>query len=165
MRARKAQGEILGLAVVVILIVVGFWIWMSFSINSEPDNTANIVKDKRLSSAMISTMLDTNLDCKDITLTEVIKDCANPSSTFEYCGTPRRGACEEAESVTGFILENTLNEWDRDYYFRIYTSSEEKFNHSKGECGGLRVRGSEQESFPIPTKYGTIFLELTICAR
>ena len=163
-KRRKGQGEILGLAVVVVLVLVGFMLALRFWLNAPEDNEGDVVIDRQLSSSMIATLLNTNLDCKDVTLSEVIQDCAQKGSTFEYCGNPRRGACDEAEYVTGVILERTLKKWDRGYLLSVRTASEEKFNHSNLGCG-IGLSDAEKERFPIPTKSGTIYLELTVCAR
>ncbi len=164
---KRGQGEILGLAVVVVLVIVGFMLALRFWLNEPKDDTTTVVIDRQLSSSMIATLLNTNLDCKDVTLSEVFQDCAQQGSTFEYCsdpGNPRRRACDEAEHVTGIILERTLKRWDRGYLLSVRTASEEKFNHSNLGCG-IGLSDAEKEKFPIPTKSGTIYLELTVCAR
>lgn len=170
-RDRSGQGEILGLAVVVILVMVGFMLAVRLGGIGEDSPMKQAVIDRQTASAMINVMLHTNLDCKDITLAEVIQDCANPQSAFEYCepspGSPKRLACEEAEYVTGTIVERTLREWGRGYLLRVYTGSGEdleiQFEHSYMGCG-KGLSDAEKERFPMPTKSGSIYLELTICA-
>lgn len=164
---RSGQGEILGLAVVVILVIVGFMLAVRLGGIGKSSSVKQVITDRQTASAMIDVMLHTNLDCKDITLSEVIQDCANPDSTFEYCGLPKRLACDEAEYVTGTIVERTLREWGRGYLLKVYTGSGEdleiKFEHSYMDCG-KGLSDAEKERFPQPTKSGPIYLELTICA-
>ena len=161
---RSGQGEILGLAVVVVLVVVGFMLAIRLGGTGDGASTKDVVTDRKMASAMINVMLHSNLDCKDITLSEVIQDCANDASTFEYCGSPRRLACYEAENVTAAMLDRTLRKWGRGYLFKVYTKSDEKFEHSYLDCG-TTLSNAEKERFPMPTKSGPIYIELTICAR
>lgn len=164
---KSAQGEILGLAVVVVLVVVGFMLALRFIGSDDGPSLQQDVTDRKMASAMINVMLHTNLDCKDITLSEVMQDCANPLSTFEYCGSPKRLACAEAANVTLTMLDRTLGKWSRGYRFRVYTDEGDKFEHSYMDCteGGKVVSDTDKERFPQPTKHGPIYLELTICAR
>jgi len=157
---RRGQAEILGLAVVVVLMVIGFAIAMQFSLRPR-DNVKRQVTDRQLASAMLTALLNTNLECKDVTLAEVLQDCAS-SNVFEYCGSPRRRACQEAAYVTGLILNRTLGEWGKDYQLQAYTKSEPKFNHTIGGCG-LGLSDRESEIFPVPTARETIYLRLDVC--
>ncbi len=162
---RSGQGEILGLAVVVILVIVGFMLAVRLGGIGKGSSVKQVITDRQTASAMIDVMLHTNLYCKDLTLSEVIQDCANPDSTFEYCD--KRAACDEAKNVTETILDRTLREWGRGYLLKVYTGSGEdleiKFEHSYMDCG-KGLSDAEKERFPMPTKSGPIYLELTICA-
>lgn len=166
---RTGQGEILGLAVVVVLVIVGFMLAIRLGSTGDNGSTKDVVTDRKMASAMINVMLHTNLECKDLTLSEVLQDCANPSPTFEYCGSPKRLACPEAENVTATMLDRTLRKWSRGYLLKVYTKDDEgkkveKFNHSYMDCG-IGITDAEKETFPQPTPHGLIFFELTICAR
>jgi len=119
---KKAQVEIVGLLLIVILI--SFVLIFAIKYMSEPPNdVTNRYKAKDLSSSFVGAMLNSNSGCTDDTLmSKVLIDCVKHSSiggSNELICQGNRKTCEYAEDVLDDMLTGTLDAWNRDYEFII----------------------------------------------
>jgi hypothetical protein len=82
---KKAQFEIMGLAVVVILISLIILFVVRYIVLQEPKEIRKEYSDFDISYSFINALMNTNIPaCNDVTFTELFKDC--DSSNIINCG-------------------------------------------------------------------------------
>lgn len=159
MKNRKSQMEIMGLAIILILLILGMIFVVRFIIMKEPSDAKKRFTETQLSSNMLNTLLNTNTeDCFGMTLTELLQDCAQGET--RSCG--GSGSCGFAEQTIRTIFGDTFDEWNIEYYFYFYLpSSTDDPIVSLGErCSGDK----KTEQYPIPTSAGIWVARLEICS-
>lgn len=153
---RKAQMEIMGLAIIFILVIFGVLFAIRFVITKPDVDLRKDYQQSALAANMLSAIRGTTTDCSDTNVEQLLQDCAS-SKTIECGG---MNSCEKAESVIKQIIEETLDQWEQSYSFSItgtFDVSQIKF--ANGDCSGEK----EVKTHPVPTKAGTIILKLEIC--
>lgn len=165
MNTKKSQAEIMGLAIVITIIVVGMIFVFKFMGNDSEDSLRQDFVDSKLASNMINVILKTTLDCKDIEIKNLYQDCARGVTHLDYCG--ESDPCIKAEQVVGEILNKTLDKWERNYRFTATINGIVKTEIANNDCHpeniGTKYRKSESETYPIPTDEGTMMIRLDIC--
>ena len=155
---KKGQTEILGLAIVVVLVLVATTFVIRFLVNKSPaDYRKNFVAEQ-LASNMVGTLIRTTTDCSKLTVTELLQDCSQ-SGTISCSN---KNSCEFVEDTAKFIFSQTLDKWNYKYEFKAYYASDSNqlLMHRIGQqCKGDK----EQGTFSIPTNTGNINVELNIC--
>ena len=162
--ASKAQMEIMGLVIIVILISMGVLFALRFSLSDQKSNLREQVVESELAAHILNAMLSTTTNCTNknlITIAELYQDCALSNRVRCDSG---RDACEEAQNVTKLILDKTLEIWGKSYRFKIDgavsdTAKTELNITNKGGCG----RQYERKTIPLPTGVGTALIQLDIC--
>ena len=162
---KKAQAEIMGLSIVIVLIVIGVVFALKFMNSGSDNNLRQDFVDSKLASNMINVILKTTIDCKNIEIKDLYQDCAKEVSNVYYCtGTD---PCEEAEKVVDVILDKTLDKWERDYRFLVTIDGEVKTNINNSDCApeyiGTLYKRMESETYPIPASGTTMLIRLDIC--
>ncbi|MDP3640021.1 MAG: hypothetical protein Q8R53_02340 [Nanoarchaeota archaeon] len=175
MNNKKAQMEIIGLVVIVILISLGMLFLVQFSLKEKPDEKA--FTRKGLAFSTLSTLLKTTVDCsengerRELELREVLGDCgantflSDPSSG-ETCS--REPSCDYFARVAGDLLDRTLGVWGKRYEFQVQfpRTKEELFDPQiTGEAGGCEDKERDSSGlFPQPTaSVGIIESVLYVC--
>lgn len=165
MNSKKSQAEIMGLALVIMLIVVGIVFVFKFMDTGSEDSLRQDFVDSKLASNMINVILKTTLDCKNIEIKNLYQDCARGVSHLDYCGEPN--PCVKAELVVQEILNKTLDKWKRNYRFTATINGVVKTEIANNDCHpeniGTKYRKLESETYPIPTDEGTMMIRLDIC--
>jgi hypothetical protein len=183
---RKAQMEMIGLVVIVILITLGMLFMAQFYLNEDP--TKKIFTRKGLAystmSALMKTTVDDTLCIRGYLGTnlpqigkDVLEDCAinaNYPSLLE-CGSSCRYQCSEMHSCNFLnktvteLLELTLGEWRKNYEFksklvRFEGAEAELLLRIKSGEGCPKTRDRDTSGlFPISSEAGTIENELYLC--
>ncbi|MBS1266903.1 MAG: hypothetical protein MAG795_00872 [Candidatus Woesearchaeota archaeon] len=155
---KKAQTEIIGLAIIIVIITLGLLFYLRLS-RKDP-NISSVSTDYRttkLASNLLSVILRTTDDCQDLEIKELFQACAEDITSIQYCDT--NDPCERAkELVEGEILAQTVEEWGIPYHFTAKIEAETKIEN------GTRCPGQRQtERYPIPTDKGPMILRLDIC--
>ena len=159
---KKSQMEIMGLALVVILISLGLLFAVKFTALQPSTSGARKAYTNTVRAAnMLNTLLKTSTDCAGgATITQLIQDCAStPQIT---CGVDN--SCDYARSVIQTIFDDTLIAWgrlDADYYFEV-----QKGGTPLPEIApfGIKCVGSkESKNQPIPIPGGMITVTLELC--
>lgn len=126
---RKAQIEIMGLIVIVILLTLG----MVFTISLKADQPKKEIKktfnDDQLSSNFILAFLETSTGCRSYNMEHMIQDCAVENNT------PCDGltSCKYLNKTLKTFLGKTLDVWGTKYALKIEGMALEiKFNSSCG---------------------------------
>ncbi|MEA3430697.1 MAG: hypothetical protein U9R08_05470 [Nanoarchaeota archaeon] len=130
---RKGQMEVFGLAVIVILLVIGMLFMVRFVIlrpQSQAKAASSFVS-KDMASNVVVYMLDVTVDksevCnKRLDITDLIRDCALGGGIRCLDTTPPSiiPTCEIAATIIeDNILKDTLDFYGHEYFFSVYKSS------------------------------------------
>jgi len=112
----RAQTEIIGVMVIVIILVLGGVFYLSFSLNKDDPASVSFV-DPEQAQSFLTALLDTKTK-KDMDVSEVITACYNDD--HHYCGqTSTSDCCNYGELVITNALEATFGEWGKDYWLTI----------------------------------------------
>ena len=154
---KRAQMEILGLAIVVVLILVATIFIVRFLVLKTPTEYRKGFVSSELASNMLNTLLKTAaIDCSQLTMTELLQDCAQGKSIT--CGTGE-DSCKFVESTAKEIFEDTINKWNMNYEFLAYTDS----NSPLVKIGNACKAEKRSKLFPIPISGATMYTKLDIC--
>jgi len=155
-RSRKSQMEIMGLAIIFILVIFGVLFALRFVILKPQSDTRADYQTSQLAANIISTMRGTTTDCKDATVEQLLQDCAAEKRL--NCP-PNLNSCQKVNNVIGSIFQATLYEWKRAYNFSMSGPSVSSISFGNGDCSGEK----EVKTHPVPTRAGTIMLRLELC--
>ena len=157
-RKRRAQMEIMGLAIIFVLVIFGVLFGIRFVITKPDVDIRRGFQESALAANMLTAIRGTTTDCSSATIEQLLQDCASAKSL--NCGAAGN-SCQKADTVIGIIMSETIEHWGRDYNFSItgpYDVS--KITFGKGDCSGEK----EVKTHPVPTKTGTIILRFEICS-
>lgn len=116
MRYKKSQMEIMGLAVVVVLIVLGLLFAVKFILFKPEESVRKDYTNTQLSANILNTILNTNTPCNGISIEDLLKD-ASKSSPNIICSAMSSEVYLENE--INKLLVNTLTMGlNKEYYFR-----------------------------------------------
>jgi hypothetical protein len=157
--------EMIGLAVIVILLALGIYFITRFSL-SQPQELSQTqsLQQRQVSVSFINTLLSSDANCAgSVTFTTLLQNIADPSSTgILTC--PDEDIVEYFnQSVIG-IFEETLDVWNYKYEFSVIFpagSLKDKItiNHLCTEV----LQAESSPIFPIPTDRGAIRVQMKIC--
>ena len=166
----KAQMEIMGLAIIVILISVVMLFAISFVVLKEPTAYKSEYTQTELASNMLTTLLRTTVkECNDLNYKELYQDCAKhyPVSLGSVVcddGGLVLPSCEYINITTKKILNQTLGEWHINHEFTARTNTGEIIHLKRREgCPGVK----KHKTYPIPidpSGQNTLFIELDVCS-
>jgi len=111
--------EIMGLAIIVILVSIGMLFTIKFVVLREPTEYKKEFTQTELASNMLSTLLKTSSGCEGLSFTELYKDCVKNRDSKDSqldCGSGI-GSCEYIQIKTDEILSSTLIRWGMGYKF------------------------------------------------
>jgi hypothetical protein len=175
---KKGQTEIMGLAIIVILITIGVLFALKFM---RPDTGASSMRDQFIDASIASNTLNvilrTSLSCKDIDFKDLIQDCAEGVKK-DYCMGLGNDPCVIAGSaIKDYILDPSLNQSKKPYRFSakidgvdmspLDASTDELVYTNDINCVGTKIgqkyKERTYESYPLPTRRGVVILSLEIC--
>ena len=176
---RKGQMEIMGLAIIVILISVVMLFAIRFVILREPAEYKKEYTQTELASNMLSTLLKTTSDCRGLSFTEIYQDCGNhhDDEDFQFECSTDIGSCEYIKGKTGIILDSTLKGWNMGYKFIVRLNddtdpltydyggvSSSTMSWEEGGCPGVK----KHKIYPIPidaSGSNILYVTLDICDK
>ena len=154
---KKSQTEIIGLAIVVVLLIIGMTFVIRFILAKEPVDYKKQFTQAEIASNMLNTFLKSNSKgCNGLTMTELLQDCGHSKSIFCEDG---KASCDYAEEAAKEILNNTLDTWSLDYEFKAFQQEESPIFTLGSPCPASK----KSKTFPIPTGSGTLFVKLDVC--
>ena len=162
---KRAQTEIMGLIVVVILISLVLLLVVKFKLSAIPSEIKEKFIETRLASNTLHTLLQTTTDCNEVTVQELLKDCAKYSSSdvFSfYCviGDETKDPCAFVDEFISARFDETLKEWgDRAFEFSVAS-----IRITNGDCSSEDITSITAANQPIPLGYETIVAKLEICS-
>jgi len=169
---KKAQMEIIGLAVIVIMLSFGL-IFALKVMMKPPSKIQESFAQKQLSQNTIDAMIKSSTNCRGLDLQELIIDCANSAQGGRIeCSGIR--SCNFVKMSMEQILDRTLDEWAVPYRLRAYIGNEvligepgNEIYFENLECGqGIEDRKVDVVSpgiQPLPIQSGTLTIMLEIC--
>ena len=149
---KKAQLEIMGLAIVIILVMMGVLFAIRFVLLKPPSTVKQEFTQSQLVSNFGTALLQsTTQDCKGIDMTELLTDCAEFQSIT--CDNGMR-TCRYANTTIKKILNQTFDVWRVKYHVKAFTDPAFSLVdiHSPN-CNDNMPGGAE--SFFLPTSRGT----------
>jgi hypothetical protein len=123
---KKSQSEILGLAMVMVLIVIGLLMYVVFSLNSAKESITATQQHKQLPVILNDAMLFTDsakADCYGERMQKlVIKVAQGDAFTCNYQG----GTLVEdyVKIMFNMFLTETLDAWNIGYNYTVYTGND-----------------------------------------
>ena len=167
-KIKKSQMEILGLAIVIVLILVATIFIVNFLVLRPATEYRKGFVSSELASNTLNAFLKTAAQgCSQLTMTELLQDCAqgddiccqncnnnNPADTIDDVN-----SCEFVEITANSILTKTLTQWNMKYEFLAYTDINSPLIKLGQQCRGEK----NSKIFPIPTSVNTMYTKLDIC--
>ena len=156
---KKAQTEIIGLVIVIILVILGATFFIRYMMYKEPMEYKKEFTQAELASNMLNTFLETTSDCNGITYTmsELLQNCGQGGGIV--CG-GNPDSCEYVKDAAEKIFEKTLDLWSpNNYEFKVFFDEDSPKIYLGNPCAGNR----KSKTFPIPTSSGTLSVRLDIC--
>ena len=154
---KKSQMEILGLAIVVVLILVATIFVVRFLVVKAPADYRKGFISNELVSNTLNTFLHTAAkECFQQTMTELLRDCAEGKSIT--CSNTK-DSCEYVQLTANEIFKDTLAKWNIKYEFSAYIDENSPLIKVGESCK------SEKKSkiFPIPISSSSMYTKLDIC--
>ncbi|MFT4311721.1 MAG: hypothetical protein ACMXYF_00645 [Candidatus Woesearchaeota archaeon] len=164
----KAQSELLGFVIVVLLMSVGMLFVLGFYVFSEPSQDREIFSDRQISTMLNAAILQTSTTCYSLPLRDLVVDSQRPTQSIncpnsDGVSTP---SLEYAKTKIEQLLNATLDVWDVDYEYRAYRVQGDEEQGNPIELNRGACRGKEQVPntllLPIPPS-GTVYSVLTVC--
>ena len=170
----KGQFEIMGLAVIVILVTLGMLFALS-TLTGPETSIQQTFEQKRLAGDFIKASLDTQApSCAKATIRELFQDCAQ-SRAIEC--TNKLGAfqnsCAFLRETYDLLFKYTLKSYNQKYLFKVEgpcvgEAAKQLCGITQGNIGSPLSPQScpgerEISTQPLPTRSGTITLTLEIC--
>lgn len=165
--------EVLGIAVVVVLILIGVIFVMKSSKNTTSDTLLVDFNRKQMNSNHINTILETNSrDCNGLTFTEMIQKYY--TQPYYLCNSTNTVSSVLKDDLT-HISNETLNKWGGGvpYDLRLYKKLTDKkrpdFQLTNKGCNSTDLTGKYRAAipklYPIPLENGAsqVILEVSIC--
>lgn len=157
MKNKQSQMEILGLAIVVVLILVATIFVVRFLVIKAPTEYRKGFVSSEIASNMLNTLLKTAAkDCSQLTITELLQDCAQARSITCDDG---KDSCKFVESTANHIFDQTFDKWNMKYEFLAYTD----VNAPLIKLGKPCRADKRSKIFPIPISAATMYTKLDIC--
>jgi len=160
----KGQMEIMGLAIIVILVVLSFVLFIGFIKPTE--YIAREFIDTRLPASVLDVMLSTTTNCQSQDVSVLMRDIASKTGAIDCKFTreilircnPNKYAAEELSKVIPIILYETLNRSFIEYEFLVETKIGNKrcsmFNISFETCRGKDEVNAQ--FLTLPTSSGSV---------
>ncbi len=162
-KRKRAQTEILGLAVVVLVIAFAALFSLRFFINRGEDSTREDYLVREMGAKFLTAFFKTTTECRHLSMTELYQDCASSASAAGDIVCGGKGSCEFIQDETEAALRSVLERYNRKRYsFNATTPSKRLV--SAGNMGNCRSYKSS--IYAIPVSQGTsVFVKLDICKR
>lgn len=160
--------EILGLAIVVILILVATLFIVRFLVIKKPSEVRKGFISTEIASNMLNTFLNTNADdCNQMTMTELLQDCARaPDAGGVVQCSDTQKSCSFVRSKAISIFEQTLDTWNIKYIFLAYLNPSQQLFQASNLPDTTACIEKKSRLFPMPvdpTSTITMYVKLDIC--
>ncbi len=173
----RAQMEIFGIVIIIILLLMGLLFMLRFSAQGDTrEDISKQVRNKEIASNFINTFLDTRTNCKSLDIEDLVRDCAEyppaNGATVSSCSTggslvcePGVCSCSKVGNFANAIRAETLGTWKLGYELKIdYPHSSDYFTQDGREGpAALCPKGSDPAVYAVPTSAEPVIITLRIC--
>jgi hypothetical protein len=165
-QGKRGQIETFGLAFIVILISIGFFIYVSYKSQQKTDNPQKEFTNDKLASDFVLSVIETSVEgCKEFTVKDLVIDCARDKRIT--CG--EEDSCTALSKSVNTMLNGTFMQRNIKFKFNSENlqgfDGNELLNVSYLGCG--TASSSQGQSgiaivslYPVP---GSVFLKMNIC--
>lgn len=156
---KKAQMEIFGLVIIVLLVSIGMFFVIRFVVFGEEEQTLKGYTQTQSAANFLSALRRTTTGCDSLSIEQLIQTCATNSQRL--CD--NIPVCDYTENQVQYLLDNTLVAWgNKSFYFKTYlTSYDVMISITNKNCTEYDAGDLKQEF--IPTTIGIVTTELKIC--
>ncbi len=157
---KKAQMEILGLAVIIILITLAGLFVLRFVV-LKPVEIKTSYTMKSLAVDTLTAMLRTNTECYGETVKDLLMDCAESyTEKGDILCENGQFSCQFVKDMINTTLAKTLKTWNRNYIFNASTRDKTLMTFSNGGCKAAKM--IEPAIQPLPTS-NNLEVRLDVC--
>ena len=165
-KTKKAQMEIFGLMIVVILLIIGVLFAVKFVILKKPPTIKESYSRTQLTSNLgLALMESSTVACKGTAMKDLMTDCAEwPELGGTISCDDGTKSCDYLQDALTIMLEETVGTWQVKYELKAGTSKKEEdqiFYFNNRDCTD-NVPG-QSESFFLPTNRGLLTMKIFIC--
>ncbi|MBN1157587.1 hypothetical protein JXA85_08260 [Candidatus Woesearchaeota archaeon] len=151
----KAQMEILGLAIVVVLLTLVALISLRFFVIKEPSTARKEFVESELAGSFLNTLMKTSSGCKKTNFAELLQDCALMNSI----NCDAQDSCTYAASKIEEILRDSLGAQEKYYAFSVNSFPPITITNYPG---GFSPKTVKSKQYLIPLNPGTLVARLDI---
>lgn len=167
---KKAQFEIMGLAFIVLILVVGMLVFFMLSQNQKHETIVKTYSNTEFAQNYIEVFLRTTTICPNvgstlqISVEELLKDCAGDQRL--KCDSDQPDSCQKVEKMAKEKLDGTLKVYNQQYSFEVKKTGSSpsdlfKVQSSDYQKAGFKCNEKERPGRqPIPPN---ILVTLEIC--
>ena len=163
---RKSQMELMGIAIVVILLSLVLLFVVRFVILRPPAEITQEFSESETAANFLNTLLKTNApDCSGVKFSTLFQDCTEDYPDGEIlCNS--RYSCEHIRQSLATLFTDTLEKWKINYYFTVYKDPDDPENTMLEDLTfGTECTGNRKVKIqPLPVPPETIYLALFICS-
>jgi hypothetical protein len=154
---RKAQIEMMGLVVIVLILAVGFLFLVAYMTGKgKQESSQEVYQKELLAYNTIGSILQATSGCRGLSIAELIDDC----SSFNEINCFGFDSCAYASGEIIKILNATLNKRNQEYYFYVIDAAEKlKIAAGSGECLHNKVSATQ----PLTSRAGELTVGIDIC--
>lgn len=165
---KNAQMEIVGLAMIVILISLGLLFFIRFGLFKPPTTHSKEYEQSELAANFLNTLQDTNApECSGVKFSTLFQDCA----TDKIIPCSKGGnSCIYIEQTMIEILSKTFDKWKVKYYFiaskdatDLKSSNETRIFQPIGDLSDCKGWKLGQQPLPLDTPGDYVYLLLYLC--
>ncbi|MBW3010632.1 hypothetical protein KY335_04715 [Candidatus Woesearchaeota archaeon] len=163
---KKAQMEIMGLVVIVLILIVAMMFVLFFATREKPGEGIKEFDEELHSFNTVSALLHTNVPFRGLQVQSVIEMCmwndiwVGPAHTM----TP----CEYSSSAIAYMLSNSLSYINQDYHLYVYSDLDPDYyriNIKSDDSPGLCTGDIYSATQPLTYAGGTMYVVLDICDK
>jgi hypothetical protein len=158
----KAQMEVMGLVIVVILLTLGLLLVVQFVVLKPQSQTKVRQESSQLAANLVSSMLESTTLCNNYQLRSLIQNCATKNDIICKDGAVEYNSCKYANRTIHLMLKKTLMNWSMSFNFTV-SGTKQNFGMDiavvRGDCSGEK----EAKFSPIQAGGKTLIVDLEIC--
>ncbi len=155
---KKAQTEILGVLLVVILLVIGGVYFVTQSMKPSSTDTETYT-DPEVAQSLLNSLMNTKTE-KNVIVSDIIKECY--TNRNDLCGQAPDACCAYAHDTMKNAIEMTLVKWKKPYRLTVKRAgSDDKIAEiSVPECSDDSEKAQPGTYFIPPYPQVTVTLEI-----
>jgi len=180
---KKAQMEVLGLAVIVIIVSLGIFFLISFS--GEPEKFHKGFSDEQTIKNLLTSMKRTTVEeCRSLDIGELLVNCEEDlgkydtlrtSGSSDLCASGKT-TCLVANQTIYYLLNSTMNRQELSFHFKVFKYDAQRFwdvLEDKDEWiitimdkGSRGCKGKDKKVAGQPIPYGfskSLYMNLEVC--